>query len=225
MRIIVVGAGEIGKTLINMLTHEKHEVVLIDQNVELVKEIANQIDILVIKGDATQMTILKDAGIEKADALVSVTNDDKTNLMVSEIALSASVRKVIARVNTPGNEELFTKIGVNTLIPSVGLVVAEIKNALMSDPSSTNDQKSRLIWQLGKGEVEIYEVVVGKESKVIGKEITAAVPNGIISCLYRNGELIVPMSNRYAINAGDVLLITSKAKDQGDIIKLINPSL
>ncbi|MFO7710731.1 MAG: TrkA family potassium uptake protein [Candidatus Woesearchaeota archaeon] len=219
MRIIVIGAGEIGKSLVKMLSKEKHEVILIDQSNDLVKDIANQIDILVIKGDATQLSILRDAGIEKSQGVVAVTNDDKTNLMISEIALSSGIKRVISRVNTPGNEELFTKIGVNTLIPTVNLAVTEIKNALMRDDE--NEQKSRFIAPLGVSDAEIIEVTVNSKSSLIGKE--TIIPKGVISAIYRNGDILIPLGKQYEIKEGDVLVITAKTKDVGEIIKLVNP--
>ncbi|MFP4424582.1 MAG: potassium channel family protein [Candidatus Woesearchaeota archaeon] len=219
MRIIVIGAGEIGKSLVKMLSKEKHEVILIDQSNDLVKDIANQIDILVIKGDATQLSILKDAGIEKSQGVVAVTNDDKTNLMISEIALSSGIKRVISRVNTPGNEELFTKIGVSTLIPTVNLAVTEIKNALMRDDE--NEQKSRFIAPLGVSDTEIIEVTVNSRSSLIGKE--TIIPKGVISAIYRNGDILIPLGKQHEIKEGDVLVITAKTKDVGEIIKLVNP--
>ncbi|MGM5487760.1 MAG: potassium channel family protein [Nanobdellota archaeon] len=219
MRIIVIGAGEIGKSLVKMLSKEKHEVILIDQSNDLVKDIANQLDVLVIKGDATQLSILKDAGIEKTQGVVAVTNDDKTNLMISEIALSSGIKRVISRVNMPGNEELFTKIGVNTLIPAVNLAVTEIKNALMRDDE--NEQKSRFIAPLGVSEAEIIEVTVSGKSSLIGKDTILS--KGVISAIYRNGEILIPVGKKFEIREGDVLVITAKTKDVGEIIRLINP--
>ena len=216
MKVIIVGGGEVGKALINLLSGEKHKVTLIEQDEALVNDIANETDILVIKGDATQMSFLKDAGIEKADAIVAVTNDDKTNLMVSQIAASSKVPRVISRVNIPGNEELFAKIGITKLVPSVGLVVSSIRNALEDDES-----KKRLIAELGRGDVELMEVQVSEKSSLVGKKVSE-LPKARICTIFRNAELVIP-TEKEVIKAEDVLVFAAKAKDAGKLIKLLEP--
>jgi trk system potassium uptake protein len=219
MKIIIIGAGEVGKTLVNNLSLEKNDVTLIEQDENLVKEIATQTDVLVIKGDGTNMSILKDAGIEKADSIIAVTDDDKTNLMISEIAISSNIKKVISVVNTPGNEELFEKIGVQNIISRVNLQIIEIKNIL--EKKSDDTDQFRLLTQLGKGNVEIFEITVSKNSSLIGADTT--LPKAIISLIYRNGELIIPVKNQQVIKEGDVLVITSKTEEVRELVKKINP--
>ncbi len=148
-----------------------------------------------------------------------MTNDDKTNLMVCQIAIGTNISKVIARVNTPGNEELFTKIGVTSLAPSVGLVVGAIKNLLLKDDD--DQQKKRLIAELGNGDVEIIELTVSKDSQLIGKD--TLLRKAVICTIFRNGELIIPVGKQYEIKAGDVLVIAVKSNDLIEVVKLVNP--
>ena len=88
MKIIVVGGGEIGTTLTTILSAEKHDVSVIENDPERAKEIASDTTALVLKGDGVDLDILKQAGIEKCDAIVATTGDDKVNLMVCQIAKS-----------------------------------------------------------------------------------------------------------------------------------------
>jgi trk system potassium uptake protein len=220
MKIIIIGAGEVGKSLVNNLSLEKNDVTLVEKDENIVKEIATQTDVLVIKGDGTNMSILKDAGIEKADSIIAVTDDDKTNLMISEIALSSNIKKVISIVNTPGNEELFEKIGVQNIISRVNLQITAIKN-ILEKKEEESEKNFRLLTQLGKGDVEIFEITVSKNSSIIGSDTT--LPKAVISLIYRNGEFIMPVKNQQVIKEGDVLVITAKSEDIKELIKKINP--
>ena len=212
MKIIVVGAGKTGTALVNMLSSEKHDVTLIEKEEAISKEIANKTDTLVIKGDATDINILKEAGIEKADAIIAITNDDKTNLMICEIAKSTKVKKVIARVNNPGDEELFTKLGVDSIIPIVGMTITKIKRALEEDGG-------QIIAQLGNGDVQVIAATIEKGSRLIGK--TPGLKNAVIGTIYRNGELIIPTA-RTKLKEGDVLVITVKTKNSKGVLRRIS---
>ncbi|MFH1591097.1 MAG: NAD-binding protein [archaeon] len=211
MRIIVIGGGEVGKAFANMLSSEKHIVSLIESDEAHAKELSNSTDALIIHGDATQMQILKDAGIEKADAVAAVTNDDKTNLMVCEIAKSLEITKVVARVNNPENEELFTKLKVTDLVPVVGITVTRLRQLL----SSTGE---RVIATLGSGNIQVFEITLDEDSKLIGKP--AIIKDAVIGTIYRNGDLIIPESST-TLEKGDVLIVLAKSGHVDKLRKLI----
>ncbi len=212
MKIVIVGAGESGGILANMLSSEKHEVSLIEKEEKVAEDIAKEIDALVIKGDATEYSVLKDAGIEKADVVIAITDDDKTNLMVCEIAKSSKIPKIISRVNNPKNEELFAKLGITSVVPLVSLEITKIKNML--EPG-----KERIIAELGEGDVQVIEATIGEKSKLIGKE--AVIKGAVIGTIYRSGELVMP-EKATKLQAGDVLVIIAKSKGIDKITKIIS---
>lgn len=213
MRVLIIGGGGIGRTLINVLSSKDYEVTLVEKDEAVAKEIAGKSDVTIIKGDGTEMSILKDAGIQFADSVIAVTNDDKTNLMVSEIAKSHNTKRIISRVNEPKNEELFTKLGINLIIPSVGLAVTAIKRMLM------RVGEERILNEIGGGKIQVVELGVGEKSKLVGKP--AQVKGAVIGTIYRGGELIIPEKTT-TIKAGDVLLITVKTEDLPKLHKLIS---
>ncbi|MBW2967291.1 NAD-binding protein [Candidatus Woesearchaeota archaeon] len=204
MDILIVGGGEVGLTAANMLSTKEHDLVLIESDEARAKEVANSIDAMVIHGDGTDISVLKDAGGSKVDALVAVTEDDKTNLMVCEIAKSLGIKKILARVNKPENEELFTKLGITGVVPVVGLAVTSIKNLLMEKRSE------RVIHELGGGSVQVLAITIPAESKLIGKP--AEIKNAVIGALYRNGEIILP-TKATKMQEGDVMILTAKTKN------------
>ncbi len=212
MKVIIIGAGEVGKALSNMLASEKKEIVLVESEESLAEEVAEKTDAVVIHGDATQMDVLKQAGIEEADAVIAVTNDDKTNLMVCEIAKSLEVPTIISRVNKSENEQLFAKLQIQGVVPVVGITVTEIKRMLESTGP-------RIIAQLGKGEAEVFELAVGEESKLIGKP--AVIKEAVVGAIYRNGEFVIPGS-KTTINKGDVLIVVAKSAAISQIQKTVS---
>jgi len=211
MKIIIIGGGETGLSLANILA-EKHETTLIEKEQERAKEIANKTSALVVQGDGTDLSILKEAEISKADAVVVVTGDDKTNLMLCEIAKSENIKKIISLVNSPKNEELFLKLGINKLVSVVRTNVTGIKNVLYQRG------EERIIAELGEGEIQIIEQKISKGSKLVGKK--AKIKNAVIAAVYRSGELIIPKEDT-ELKEGDVLLVAVKTKDLHKVADLI----
>ncbi|MBT7902967.1 TrkA family potassium uptake protein [Candidatus Woesearchaeota archaeon] len=212
MKVIISGAGQIGKTIASVLTAEKYDVVIVEIVEDTAKEIANNSTALVIHGDASDMSILKQAGIETCDAIIAATGDDKTNVMICEIAKESEVAKIIARVNTAGNEELFNKMEVSA-VSSVSSVVSAIKRNL------TDLREEKTILTLGKGDVQVITITVGNNSKAIDMT-PAVIKSAIIGAIYRNSDLIIPKPDTQ-IKEGDLLIITLKSKDLPKIKKLL----
>jgi len=212
MKIIVVGAGNVGRTLANMMSAEKHKVAIIEKDEERSKAAADSCDALVIKGDASELNILKDAGIDKADALVAVTDDDKSNLMVCEIAKSLGVRKIISKINDTANEELFSKLAIVSTIPIVGITVTAIKKEIESDGH-------RVIATLDEGKLEVLRIKIEKKSPLLGKK--PSMKDCLIGAVYRKGELINPQKVE-KLEEDDMMIVTVKSKDFPKIKKRIS---
>jgi trk system potassium uptake protein TrkA len=212
LKIIIIGGGEVGLTTANVLSTKEHDLVLIESDEKRAKEVANSIDALTIHGDGTDLATLKDAGANDSDAMVAATDDDKTNLMVCEIAKSLTIKKIIARVNKSENEELFTKLGITGIVPTVGLAVTKIKNLLVQMSAE------RVIYELGKGQVQVLAITIPEKSKLVGKP--AEISNAIIGAIYRDGELILPREST-KIKEADVIILTVKTKNLTSIRKQI----
>lgn len=210
MKIIIIGAGTTGLILANLLADE-HDVVLVEKDEAVAKESAEKTEALVVHGDGSDISLLQEAGIKEADALVATT-DDKTNLMISQIAKGEEVGKIIAVVKDPKNEELFTKLGVNLIVSSVGTNVTAVRRLLYQ----VGDV--RVVAQLGSGDVQIVELNVAEKSPLIGKE--PVLKNASIGAIYRGGELIIPR-NSTPIESGDLLVVFVKTKDLPAVSQLI----
>jgi trk system potassium uptake protein TrkA len=211
MKIIIVGGGDVGKTVANVLAAKDHDITIIEIDEAKAKNIASISDSLVLKGDATDMEIMKDANLDTADVIIAVTNDDKTNLMVCQIAKSSNVKKIITRVNDPKNDALFTKLGIKNIISTVSSQVTEIKKALYKVG------EERIIAVLNAGDVQIVELNVDKNAPLSNIKVSDF-EYGIIGAIYRNGKMIIPKPDT-KVKPGDVLTIVLESKDINNLSK------
>jgi trk system potassium uptake protein TrkA len=211
MKIIIVGGSETGVRLANLLA-EQEDVTIIESDEEVAKSIANQTSALIIKGDGTDRSVLKDAGIDIADVVIPLTGDDKTNLMISVIAKSEKTNKIVPIVNSTENESLFPKIGINSYISLVGAKVSAVKDLIYVYGDA------RVIGQTGGGEVQIIEVSITSDSKLIDKK--ADIRRGVFQAIFREGKIILPDDNT-KLQEGDTLLLLVKTKELNAVIESV----
>ncbi|NQV90942.1 NAD-binding protein [Candidatus Woesearchaeota archaeon] len=211
MKMIIVGGGETALTLTKLFEKEA-DITIIEKDEIIAKELTQKTNALIIHGDGTDISILKEAEIEKADALIVTTSDDTTNLMISQIGKSEKVRKVIPLVRKPKNAELFSKLGVNTFVSVAGSNASEIKNILRTYGDA------KVIAQFGEGDVQIIQQVIAKKSKLIRQKVE--IKNAVIATIYRSGKIIIPTPETI-LKEGDVLLVAVKTKDLHGVLDII----
>ncbi len=131
MYIIIAGCRKIGSNLALMLSEENHDVVVIDSDPNNFDLLGSGFNGVTIAGMPIDEDVLRNAGIENADALAAVTNDDNMNVMVSEIARDLfHVPTVITRLYDPEREIVFKRMGLTTICPTT-LAVEKLKNMLI----------------------------------------------------------------------------------------------
>src|ERR1700751_2166164 len=136
MRVVIAGAGNVGSYLAADLTERRHEVVVIEQKAELASRAKNQIPgATVIHGDACEPWVLERAEAARADVVVAATGDDEDNLVISLLAKQEfAVPRVIARVNHPKNQWLFTESwGVDVAMSPPHILGALVEGTLPPD--------------------------------------------------------------------------------------------
>jgi len=141
MKIIIVGAGDVGFHLAKLLSFESQDIYLIDMDAEKLEYASSHIDVITKKGDATSVKLLKEIGIDKADIFLAVTESQNTNFTLSVIAKKLGATKTIARISshefTQNNEIDFTELGVDFMISPGQLAAEEIK--MLLHQSAFND--------------------------------------------------------------------------------------
>jgi len=114
--IVIVGCGRLGSFLANKLSRDGHSVVILDIDKSKFKNLSAEFSGFTIEGDAIESAVLKQAKIDKADVMISVTREDNANLMISQIAKKIyKVPKVMARIFDLKREEVFRQLGIETI--------------------------------------------------------------------------------------------------------------
>ncbi|MFB6136143.1 MAG: TrkA family potassium uptake protein [Halobacteriaceae archaeon] len=173
MYIVIVGAGNIGRPLIEIATRGGNEVVVIEQDEERAQEAAGDFDCLVINADATVKETLEDAGAERADAVISTTDQDATNIMVCLLAQELDVPDIVSVVHNPEHMSVFRQIGVNTMENPQSLI-AEYLYRAVKRPSIVDYMR------IGE-EAEVFEIIVSEGAPIAGKTIQQAASEGLIA--------------------------------------------
>ena len=134
LKIIIVGCGKVGTTLIEQLTHEGHDITVIDKNYEKIQEVANLYDVMGIVGNGASYSTQTEAGIENTDLIIAVTESDELNLLCCTIAKRVGNCAAIARVRNPEyNKEvgyLRDKLGLAMIINPEYEVSKEVSRIL-----------------------------------------------------------------------------------------------
>jgi trk/ktr system potassium uptake protein len=141
MKIIIVGAGDVGFHLAKLLSFESQDIYLIDLNTEKLEYASNHIDVITKKGDATSIKLLKEVGINEADIFLAVTESQNTNFTLAVIAKKLGAKKTIARISnhefTQNSDIDFEELGIDNMISPGELAADEIK--MLLHQSAFND--------------------------------------------------------------------------------------
>jgi trk system potassium uptake protein TrkA len=181
---IIVGAGKVGSALAGALLDEGQEVVLIESDRGRYLYLMERFPDAALHGDATEIRTLRDAGAERADAVVAATGEDQVNLVVSEVAAKLfKVRNVVARVNDPKNFELFRRAGVEHPVSSTHLLMATIHQEV--EPGDIFRLAS-----LRQSSMEIVEIFVPDGAPSVGMNVgDVAMPGGsLLLAIQRSGR-------------------------------------
>lgn len=117
---IIVGCGRLGASLANTLSDNGANVLVLDKDERSFRKLSSSYGGLTLEGDATDISTLRDAGIERAQVVVSVTDDDNTNIMVAQIARELyRTPHVVCRLYDPERECVYHEFGINTICPAV----------------------------------------------------------------------------------------------------------
>lgn len=209
MYVVITGGGKVGYYLAKTLLPFKHKVILIEENRDICKKIADELNIMVCNGDGTNIDILSEVGIEKADIFIAVTGKDEDNLISCQLAKrNFRVKRTIARVNNPKNIMVFERLGVDFAVSSTSLIADLIEQEVDYSGLKT-------LTKLKEGKIVISELFLNDHSPIIGKALKdIKIPGDcILISLIRDEEVIIP--NGYTImQAGDAIIAVSTLENQ-----------
>lgn len=213
MKIIIVGGGNLGFELANILVKEKHDVVVVEKNEKRAEYLGENLDALVLQGDGTERKILKDGGIQKCNALFAMTGDDKTNLLVCEIAKDFKVNKIVSRVVESSNDPIFAKLGITASINTTVSAIISFKR-LIEEPGK------KLVNLVAGEKAEVFERLVDNKSRIANRKVKEFEKEKFtITAIFRNGELL-KANPKEIIRQGDTLVILAPVEEIQNVDKL-----
>lgn len=166
MYLIIVGAGDIGTPLIEVATRSGDEVVVVERDEEKADAIASEFDCLVLNANATTQETLEDAGASQADAIISTTDQDATNIMVCLLAKELEIPELVSVVSNPEHMALYREIGVHTMENPQELI-AEYLYRSVSRPAIVDYMR------IGE-KAEVFEISVTDNAPIAGVTLKEA---------------------------------------------------
>ena len=205
LKIIIIGCGKVGRTLVEQLSQEGHDITIIDKNRERISQLANLYDVMGLVGNGASYNIQKEAGIENADLIIAVTGSDELNLLCCTIATQVGNCAAIARVRTPDYsqeaEYLREKLGL-ALIINPEYEAARDMARILYLPSSLE------VTGFAHGQAELIKYAIPENSpmdgiaiKDLGHKLKA---NILISAIERGDDVFIP-SGDFILKKGDKL--------------------
>ena len=202
MKIVIAGAGSVGRSVALELLDHGHECTLIDNQPDQLR-VSSVADADWVLADACSPDALRDAGLVDADVMVAATGDDKANLVISLLAKTEfAVPRVVARLNNPKNEWLFdASWGVD-----VSVSTPRIMTALVEEAVSVGIPVR--LFSFNSAEVSMYAIVIPDKSPIVGSRISSVVlpPHSVLTSLLRDGRPLTPSPDDL-FEAGDELLL------------------
>jgi len=209
MKVIIAGAGKIGRYLTLDLQERGHDVTLVERNPDTAKVLAGQVHR--ITGDACVPSVLERAGCREADVLVAATGDDEDNLVVALLAKQEfGVPRVLARINHPQNEWMFDESwGVDIAVSPPHMFTSLVEEAV-------TDGDLVPLLKLERGQVELLEVRLDERSCATGKrveELDLPADSRLVALL-RDGH-VLPVRRSTPLAKGDEVfaLVRKDARD------------
>ena len=221
MKIIIAGSGEVGSHLAKLLSYESQEITLIDSNDEKLTFPNSQLDIRVVQGDCTSISILNKANISEADLFVGVTAGESTNLTACFLAKQLGAKKTIARISNPElleNENIdFSNLGISELVSPELLTSKEINmvinRAEFTDPFEFDD-----------GALITLGLSATHTSTFVGKTVVEAAEifpetHFFPISIKRDDKTIIPRGNT-VFHSGDHIVFMTEPGGEEELLKL-----
>ena len=212
LKIIIVGCGKVGTTLVEQLSKEGNSITIIDNNARKIQSITSLYDVMGIVGNGASYSVQTEAGIKDTDLLIAVTESDELNLLCCTVAKRSSNCSVIARVRTPdyNNDAAYLreKLGLAMIINPELEAAREISRVLLL-PSALE------VTSFAHGQAELIKVKVPDNSMLNGMEIyrisKETSVNTLICAVERDGEVYIP-SGSFVVKSGDIISFVAKRR-------------
>lgn len=222
MKIVIIGVGTIGKTILKNLANDNHTITIIDEDRERIETLIESYDVFGIVGNGACLDIQAEAKVKDADLVIALTGSDELNILSCLVANKAGAKNTIARVRNPAYTKQFTEmkeeLGISMIINPEKETAEEIFN-LISLPSVAQ------IENFAKGKVSLVEIVLDENSFLVGEtliSLSKKINTRVLICAVQRGnEVFIPNGNT-VLAVGDRINFTADASSLEDFLTEIN---
>jgi len=213
VKVVIIGAGEVGYNVASRFSYENMEVVVVDVDARALRNVSDTIDVQVLAGSGASPQVLEEAGIQDADMLMAVTNSDEVNLVACLAAsfIAPSIKK-LARIRNADfdhyHDELREKPPYIDTIINPDIEVVKTIDRLMSVPDAVD------VAEFAGGRIKLVGIRLDQNARLSGSRLvdfssTTGKPVPLVAAIVRKEELIIP-SGKTRLEAGDLVYFVSK---------------
>ena len=222
MKIIVVGCGKVGTSIISSLVSEGHDVVAIDASANVIEEIGNIYDVMCVCGSGTDCETLSEAGADKAELFVAVTGSDEFNMLSCFLAERMGAKHTIARIRNPEYNDkslgfLRQHLGLTVSINPEWMAAKELFDILKIPAAASIETFSR-------GNIEMVGLVLKPDSPLNGVSLIELrkkyKANFLICAVQRGNEVYIPDGN-FVLQSGDKIGFTAPPNEIPKLLKML----
>ena len=221
MRVVIIGAGEVGFNAARMLSTEGHRVVVVEQDEALVEHASQQLDALVMQGNGASPRVLREAGIEDSDLLVAATSTDEVNIVACLAAKAQGGTRTVARVHSQDyfdKKEPFARdiLGIDLVISTEQMAAEEIRESLLV-PGAVN------VEMFAEGRIDVVEVILRDGSPAIDRPVRDVnLPQrSLIVGVVRDGEALVPKGDT-VLRSRDHVFLMCEQREVSEVVGAIS---
>ena len=215
MRIVIIGAGEVGFNAARVLSAEGHDVVVVEQDESLAEKAAERLDALVMQGNGASPRVLREAGVKRSDLLVAATSSDEANIIACLAAKAQGALRTVARIHNedyydPHEPFVQEALGIDFVIHTEQMATEEIRGALAL-PGAVNAET------FAEGRITIAEVILTEDTPAVGCRVQdVELPErSLVVGVVRRGEALVPRGDTVLEARDRVFLIGERQRISG----------
>ena len=209
MYVVIVGCSESGYHLSKALIAGGHEVAVVEKRPERFQLLTEELGSVALLGDGTDEATLKRAGVSRADVVVSLTGEDATNLVISQMTKHIfKVPRTMALIKDPKNEPIFHEVGVDVVVNSTHLVLASLEEGVPGRPLVH-------LMNLRVPGLELVSVSIPEDANIVGKRLSEIElpPNSFITLMVKKNGATLP-TGRSVVEPEDELVAVTPSGDE-----------